>query len=70
MILSLGFPTLRGLSSFFPGLGIITLLVGWNLNFPDLRSFAVFSNHFRLIPSNVSGVVPFDILPGLLLISL
>lgn len=34
MILSLGLATLRGLSSLLPGLGIITLLAGENLNFP------------------------------------
>lgn len=68
-ILSLGFPTLRGLNSFFPGLGIITLRAGENLNFPFCIFWAVLSNHFKLIPSRVVLSVPLDILPGLLLIS-
>lgn len=70
MILSLGLPTLNGLSSFFPGLGIRALLVGVKLNFPDLTSLAIFSNHLLFIPSRVSSFIPFNMLPGLLFISL
>lgn len=69
IIFSLGLPTLKGLSSVFPGLGIMTLLVGENLNLPVFMSLATFSNHSRLIPSSVSSVIPLDMLPGLLLIA-
>lgn len=68
-IFSLGLPTPRGLSSFLPGFGIITLRAGLNLNFPFRRFIAVFSNHFSLIPSRVVLSVPLDIFPGLLLIA-
>ena len=66
IIFSLGFPTLSGLSSFLPGLGIITLLDGDNENLPDLIFRAISSNHSRLIPSSVSLVIPLDMFPGLL----
>lgn len=62
---------LSGLSSFLPGLGIITLLAGENLNLPLRISLEMSSNHFLLIPSRVVLSIPLDIiLPGLLLISL
>lgn len=46
-------------------LGISILRFGENLNFPDLSSFAVFSNHSQSIPSRVSLDNPFVIFPGL-----
>lgn len=52
-IFSLGFPTLRVLFSVFPGLGIITLLVGEKSNSPDTSSLDTLENHFSEIPSNV-----------------
>lgn len=69
-IFSLGLAILRGLSSFFPGLGIITLLAGENLNLPLRTSLEVLSNHFLFIPSRVLLSVALDMLPGLLFISL
>ncbi|OTA48422.1 hypothetical protein K449DRAFT_341450, partial [Hypoxylon sp. EC38] len=50
---SLGEAIVRGLVSFFPGLGICTLLAGVNLNSPALNKDCVFSIYFRLIPSRV-----------------
>ena len=68
IIFSLGFPTLSGLVSVFPGLGIITLRVGVKSNLPDRMSLEARENHFSLIPSSVILLAPSDILPGLLLI--
>jgi len=68
MILSLGLPIPRGLFSDLPGLGIITLLAGLNTNFPVLRSWEICWNHFSLIPSKVSDVIPRDMFPALLFI--
>ena len=68
-ILSLGLATLRGLNSFFTGLGIITLLAGDQSNLPLRISLAVFTNHLSLIPPRVTLSEPLGILPGLLFIS-
>jgi len=70
IIFSRGLPTLSGLISVLPpGLGIITLLVGVKLNFPDFISRATFSNHLLDIPSSVVWSIPSDMFPGLPLIS-
>ncbi len=68
-IFSLGVPIPSGLNLPL-ALGISILRFGENLNFPDLSSFAVFSNHSQSIPSRVSLDNPFVIFPGLLIISL
>jgi hypothetical protein len=64
MIRYLGLATPSCLFSYFPGLGIITLLVSLNTNFPDLRSWDICWNHFSLIPSKVSEVIPRDKFPA------
>ena len=69
MIFSLGLAILNGLSSLFPGLGIITLRLGDHEYFPLFSWWAVFSNHLLFMPSNVVLLVPFDMFPGLLFIS-
>lgn len=67
--LSLGLPTLKGLIPPL-GLGILTILMGLNLNLPVPNSFDNLFKYIIFIPSNVSNVVPGVILPGLLLILL
>ena len=68
-ILSLGFPTLSGLSSLLAALGICNLLVGEKLKLPVFIFEAIFSNHFWFIPSSVSSIIPLDFVIGLFSIS-
>lgn len=69
-IFSLGEPTPKGLVSFFPGLGMRTLLAGVKLNFPDFSSSAVSMNHAWSIPSRVSIVIPLLMFPGFAFINI
>nr|YP_009722378.1 hypothetical protein [Morchella importuna]QGN66780.1 hypothetical protein [Morchella importuna] len=67
--LSLGAAIVKGIVSFFPGLGISTLMAGGKLYVPAFSSAWVFSKYFRFIPSKVISPIPWVIFTGLLLIN-